>query len=230
MHIDCINIKMKARELGADLCGIAPASGFTDGPEGIKPRDIYRDCKSVIVFAKRMLPEFLFAKSCIPYTKAYDILADHVDNIGYQLCEELETMGIKAVALPSGDPCEYWDEENQHERCVLSMTRAGYLAGLGFIGKNGLLTNKKLGNIIHIGAVLASAELEPDKPVEYSLCTDECRKCIDACPANALDGKSVNRKICRAFSIYRVKEETVLKKCYECRKVCPYFAGMTKCL
>jgi epoxyqueuosine reductase len=230
MLVDCIKIKMKARELGADLCGIAPVSSFTDEPEGMRPQDIYRNCKSVVVFARRMLPEFLVSESCVPYTKACDILANHVDSIGYQLCEELETMGIKAVAVPSDVPYEYWDEENQHGRGVLSMTHAGYFAGLGFIGRNRLLTNKKLGNIIHIGAVLADTELESDKPVEYSLCTDGCRKCIDACPASAIDGAKVNRKLCRAFSICSVKEGIVLKKCYECRKACPYYAGMTKCL
>lgn len=230
MIIDSINIKMKARELGADLCGIAPASSFKDEPEGMRPQDVYPNCKSVIVFAKRMLPEFLLAKSCIPYTKAYDILTDYIDSIGYQLCEELETMGFKAVSVPSGDAYEYWDAENQRGRGILSMVRAGYLAGLGFIGKNGLLTNKKLGNIIHIGAVLSDADFEPDKPVEYIFCTIECRKCIDACPAYALDGEKVNQELCRAFSLYSIKERIVLKNCYECRKACPYYTGMTKCL
>lgn len=78
--------------------------------------------------------------------------------------------------------------------------------------------------------MLSDAGLEPDKPVEYNLCTDTCRICIDACPANAIDGEKVDQELCRAFSLYNVKEGIVLKKCYECRKACPYYAGMTKCL
>lgn len=230
MLIDCIKIKMKARELGADLCGITLASSFVDAPEGFRPQDIYRKCKSIIVFAKRMPPETMFAESCVPYTKACDIVTVQVDNIGYQLCEELETMGIKAVAVPSDDPWEHWDEETQFGRGILSMRHAGYFAGLGCMGKNGLLTNKKLGNIIQIGAILTDAELEPDNPAEYNLCMDGCRQCIDACPTKALDGVSVSQKLCREFSSYSVKNGIMLKKCYECRKVCPYYAGMKKCL
>lgn len=226
MLVNSINIKMKARELGADLCGIASAESFADAPEGCRPQDIYGSCISVIVFAKRMTPQAMFAENCVPYTKQCDIITRIVDDIGFQLCEALELMGIKAVAVPSDDPYEYWEQEKQYGRGILSMRHAGYLAGLGAIGRNTLLTNMKLGNIIQIGAVLTDAELEPDKKAEYRLCPDGCRRCIDACPANALDGITVNQKLCRPFSCHTNARGFILKGCNECRKVCPYYAGI----
>jgi len=83
-----------------------------------------------------------------------------------QLCEALEGIGIGSVAIPSNDPYGFSDKDSEYGRGSLSLCHAGYEAGLGVLGKNNLLTNMKLGNIIQIGAVLVNAELEPDKPAE----------------------------------------------------------------
>ena len=226
MLIDSLKVKMSARELGADLCGIAAASSFINAPEGHKPVDIYSKCRSVVVFAKRMPPESMFAESCIPYTNLCNNIVKQVDQISISLCETLELMGIGAVNIPSDDPYEYWENKNQFGRAILSMRHAGYLAGLGVLGRNSLLTNMKLGNIIQIGAVLVDTELEPDRPAEYNLCPDGCRLCIDACPTNALNGCVVNQKLCRTLSDYKNERGFVLKKCNVCRKICPNYAGL----
>lgn len=226
MLIDTFKIKVKARELGADLCGIAPAESFNGAPEGSRPLDLYSKCRSVVVFAKRMPPEAMYAESCVPYTNLCNIIVRQVDDIGFRLCCALEEMGIGAVHIPTDDPYEYWEEDRQYGRGILSLRHAGYLAGLGILGKNTLLTNKKLGNIIQVGAVLVNIPLDPDKPAEYSLCPENCRLCIDACPAGALDGITVDQKRCRPFSNYRNERGFVLKKCMECRRICPNSAGL----
>lgn len=226
MLIDSVKIKITARELGADLCGIASAESFHDVPAGYRPTDIYSKCRSVIVFAKRMPPESMFAENCVPYTNLCNIIIRIVDEIGFKLCEALEEMGIGAVPVPSDDPYEFWDKERRYGQGILSMRHAGYLAGLGVISKNTLLTNMKLGNIIQIGAVLVDTSLDPDYPAEYRLCPDNCRLCIEACPTNALDGKTVDQKKCRPLSNFRNERGFVLKKCNICRKICPNYAGI----
>lgn len=48
-------IKSIAFDLGADLCGIAPVESFACAPTGFYPTDIFGDCRSVLVFAKKLL-------------------------------------------------------------------------------------------------------------------------------------------------------------------------------
>jgi len=85
--------KMIVLDLGADLCGIAPADRFTDAPAGFYPRDVYEDCESVLVFAKRLPIGPLFASSAVPYTRVNNLLKDELDRIGYAASLELEKAG-----------------------------------------------------------------------------------------------------------------------------------------
>lgn len=226
MFFDSLRIKVMAREFGADLCGIVSASGFSEAPEGFRPVDIYKDCKSVIVFAKSFPKAAMFADSCVPYTHLQNFITQYVDRIGMRLCYTLSDSGIGAVPLPSDDPYEYWDNDNSHGKGILSMRHAGYLAGLGVLGRNSLLVNKKLGNTFQIGAVLLDIELEPNSPANYRSCPEGCSLCIDSCPAGALDGTTVNQKLCRPHSNFKTEKGYVLKRCSKCRSVCPLHAGI----
>lgn len=60
-------------------------------------------------------------------------------------------------------------------------------AGLGWIGKNGLLVTEAFGPAVRISSLLTNAPLECDDPVNGSLC-GECSLCVDHCPGRALYG------------------------------------------
>lgn len=224
--IDSKSVKEIIIGLGADLCGIAPVDRFKDAPEGFHPKDIYKNSKSIVVFAKRLPIESLFATSCVPYTYVNNIITQKIDELGFEVALKLEDQGTKAVPIPSDDPYEYWEPENKYGRAILSLRHAGYLAGLGVLGKNTLLINKQFGNMIQIGALLVPIELEGDEIATYKGCPSDCNICVESCPVNALEGETVNQKLCRPISNFRTEKGYILKKCNECRKVCPLFKGI----
>lgn len=225
--IDSKEVKDLARELGADLCGIAPVERFLNAPAGFHPTDIYENCKSVVVFAKCLPTEALFALSCVPYTHVNTMVTLEVDMIGMEYCRQLEAGGVKAVPVPSDDPYEHWEPDRSHGQAILSMRHAGYLAGLGVLGKNTLLVNERFGNMIQIGAVLVDAELEGDPIATYQVCPDGCTLCLDSCPVNALDGVTVDQYLCRPLACFKNERGFILKKCSRCRSICPSAVGLS---
>ena len=219
-------IKELARELGADLCGIAPADRFGGAPEGFRPVDIYDKCRSVVVFAKCLPTEALLASSCVPYTHINRMVTLETDMLGIELCRRLEDRGVGAVPIPSDEPYEHWESDRTYGRAILSMRHAGYLAGLGILGRNTLLANERFGNMIQIGAALLDSELEGDPVADYTVCPEGCSMCIDSCPVGALDGTTVDQYLCRPLACHRTKRGFILKKCNLCRSVCPSRVGL----
>ena len=220
------SIKQILFDLGVDLCGIADIKRFENAPTGFKPNDIYRECKSVVVFAKRIPPATLYALGCIPYTHANDLITREVDSITLYASLKLAEKGIGNVLIPSDDPYEHWESERMHGQAILSLRHAGYLAGLGVLGKNTLLINKDYGNMIQIGAILIDKLIEPDPIADYAVCPPKCSLCLDSCPEGALDGITVIQKSCRQASICISPKGYKLKGCYTCRSICPSSLGI----
>jgi epoxyqueuosine reductase len=221
-------IKKRAIKYGADICGIAPVDRFAGAPKGFHPCDIYPDCRSVVVFASRFPLSTLQARTNAPYTLVRNKMVDKLDWISFHVSSELETEGVVSVPIPSAEPYDYWDMDRTHGRGILSLKHAGVLAGLGVLGRNTLLMNEKFGNMIWLGAILVSIDLEPDPVASYEGCDSECTLCIDSCPQHALDGITINQKLCRDISIsYNYGGGWVLS-CNICRKICPYHKSLTE--
>jgi epoxyqueuosine reductase len=215
------DIKTIAIGFGADQCGIASAERFDDAPFGFHPSDVYSRCKSVIVFLKRMPSDVINTENPVVYTHTANLLYNKLDKIGLSLCYALEKQGMQAIPVPTDVPYLHWNAEIKHGMGILSMRHAAYNAGLGILGRNTLLINRGMGNLAYIGAILIDAAIDPDPIVTDFDCPPDCRKCLDACPVGALDGITVNQKLCREHSTLEHARGWDIYICNECRKICP---------
>lgn len=224
--IDSVLVKEKALRLGADLCSIASVDRFRDAPEGFAPQDIFADCQSVVVYLSHFPLSSMKCESFAPYTFIRNMMVKKTDEIAFNLCVELEQLGVVTNAIPCDEPYEYWDDDRKHGRAILSLKHAAMLAGLGTLGKNTLLINDQFGNMVWIGAVLVSAKLDADPLASYEGCIEECSICLDACPCNALDGETIVQKSCRETSFAWTPGGGPLYTCNSCRLSCPRCTGI----
>ncbi|HEX9510321.1 MAG TPA: tRNA epoxyqueuosine(34) reductase QueG [Puia sp.] len=106
-------------------------------------------------------------------------------------------------------------------------------SGLGWVGKNGNLLNKQAGSFFFIATLIVDLELEVDTPFAGDYC-GTCRKCIDACPTEAiLDNKVVDGSKCISYFTIELKDQLIpeamkgkfqdwLFGCDTCQDVCPW--------
>lgn len=218
-------IKELFLHLGSDLCGIASIDRFDNAPEGFHPKDIYDECKSVIVFAKAVPKGITKVNPRIIYQHFNSIGPIELDRIAYEAAIRIERdfHGV-AVPIPADGPYEYWDEEELEGRGILSMKHAAVNAGLGTLGKNTILLNSQYGSMLNIGAVLTNLDIQPD-PLAEEICIKNCRLCLDSCPAKALDGNYANQSLCRKYTYETNARGFSIVNCNQCRVVCPRAFG-----
>ncbi len=212
--------------LGVDVIGIASVDRFSNAPHGFHPKDIYKDCNSVIVFGKRMPVGSMLVSPRLLYLQTMIHLIECVDNIALQTSIKLQEIGGVGVPIPTDDPYEFWDVEKQEGRGLLSLKHSAELAGLGKIGKNTLLLNKKFGNTLVLGSVLTNMVLKPDTQETEEICLPGCKMCIDNCPQKALDGTTIDQKKCRQIIYSKNEKGFMVCNCNKCRIICPYAFGV----
>ena len=70
---------------------------------------------------------------------------------------------------------------------MLSLKHAAVNAGLGAIGRNGLLHHPRYGTLLRLGAVVTSALLPGDDILSDFPCPENCGACYQSCPSQAFD-------------------------------------------
>ncbi|NOY36363.1 MAG: 4Fe-4S dicluster domain-containing protein [Chlorobi bacterium] len=103
-------------------------------------------------------------------------------------------------------------------------------AGLGEIGRMGLLMTPRLGPRVRIGVVTTDMPLQPDQYKEDRTITDfciRCMKCADNCPVKAISSR--HPKPVRGITRWQINQEACYTywtvtgtDCGRCVAVCPY--------
>lgn len=239
-------IKAKALELGLDLCGIAKADFLEEEKENflswlekgyhgemgymanniekrLDPRLLVENTKSIVVVGLNYFPKEQQKDPNAPviakyaYGKDYHfVLKDRLNKLLEYINTEIGEVSGRAF-VDSAPILEHaWAKK----------------AGLGWIGKNSLLLNRKIGSFLFLGELLIDMELEYENSIDQDFCGG-CSKCIRACPTGAItEPYVVNGSKCISYFTIELKGEIPEEVkgqfqnrvfgCDICQDVCPW--------
>lgn len=241
-------IKQHAAALGFDACGIAKADSvaeneqafmeqwLADGKQaGMSYLERHRDlryapallekgCKSVIVTAFNYYSEQVPSSPDVPRFARYAYGKDYHHLIKERLYRLLQFISEKITptngrAFVDSAPVmeRYWARK----------------AGLGWQGKNNMLIIPQKGSFFFLGELFVDIELPADPPFSASYCGN-CTRCLDACPAHALEKPyCLNARQCLSYQTIENKEtipqalqpllcHNTAYGCDICQEVCPH--------
>ncbi len=239
-------IKNRAYELGFDLCGIASPEGFSEEEKRFKrwidngyhgkmeylannfekrmnPALLVENTKSIIVVGLNYYPEKKQMDNNAPRIAKYAYGNDYhlvLKPILQQLLEDINQQfgNVSGRAFTDSAP-------------ILEHALAKR-AGLGWVGKNSLLINKKIGSFFFIGELFIDMELAYDTPDDKDYC-GKCTRCMDACPTGAItEPHVVNGSRCISYFTIELKGDIPTDMqgkfnnqvfgCDICQDVCPW--------
>ena len=237
-------IKQKSKSLGFDFCGISKAKKLTEeepkleswlskGYHGnmaymenhfdlrLDPDKLVPGARSVVSLAYNYAPQdpvtpSKYKISRYAYGKDYHfVIKDKLKSFVSFLHEEIGEINGRVFVDSAPVMERQWAAKS----------------GLGWIGKNSLLINKTQGSYFFLAEMIIDLELEYDGPIRDYCGT--CRKCIDACPTDAiLDAGLVDASQCISYLTIELKDaiptafEDKMKGwifgCDICQEVCPW--------
>lgn len=236
-------IKKLAAELGFDYCGIAKADFLEEeaprlekwlknrhhGEMGymernfekrLDPRKLVDGAKSVVslllnYYPEERLDETSYKLSKYAYGKDYHyVIKDKLKLFFQRIQEEIGEVGGRVFVDSAPVMDKVWAKKS----------------GLGWIGKNSNLINRKMGSFFFIAELILDIELEADGPIKDYCGT--CTACIDACPTDAITPYQVDGSKCISYLTIELKEqlpegfkgkmENWIFGCDICQDVCPW--------
>ncbi len=215
-------IKNIIEYLGSDFCGICSLnqayvySHVGRGPEAYG-REIELNHRFAIVFALEMDLEMVASATQAPvivetgkkYVEAARIsiiAANFIRRLGYPARAHIAGSNYQAILPPLG-----WE------------------AGLGEVGRLGILITAKYGPRARLGLITTDLPLIPDKPKALGIQNfcEKCKKCALNCPAQAIpcedkaEENGVRKWVLNREQCYRFWRQSGTD-CAVCIYVCPY--------
>ena len=170
-----------ASTLGASVAGIADLKMVDPLPAygGVVLRD-FRHAVSMAIGLPSAAVEMISADHPgILYAWAYRTANTALDALALKVSALISGRGFRALAIPASmnlDPTQRVGH--------ISHKSMAWAAGLGWIGRNGLLVNPTYGPRLRLVTVLTDMPLACGVPLKCR-CGD-CRLCVDSCPSKAL--------------------------------------------
>lgn len=199
-------VKAKAKELGADLVGIADGKVMDANPpypnDPKRPSDISdHDNDRVIVLAKRINLGTARITAWDDRHKYYndELAITALEETALSVVLWLEEQGYPALIIPPThtDPWKYDGDPSKPLSPLLSAEHAAVEAGMGTLGLNLQLLTPEFGPRVMLIALMSSVAVEADSRMEKSLCYGpECGRCLSTCPSNAVGHWSRNWQAC----------------------------------
>jgi len=241
-------IKLKARQLGFDKVGVAPADALTEAGEQLREwlaRGFHGQMSYMARDPQRRAdPRLLLpsAKSVVSVALNYFRHEKHIDDpdVGkisrYAWGDDYhDVLRDKLKSLLEWIRAR--DPEVEGKICVDSSPMMDKVwaarAGLGWIGKHTNLITKEFGSWVFLGELLLSIELDYDSLVEPDHC-GKCQACIDACPTQAIIAPyQLDATRCISYGTIELREAELPEPiksnlegwvfgCDICQDVCPW--------
>jgi epoxyqueuosine reductase len=169
-----------ALEWGFDLFGVADVTSVRDrfalSPETRKKFD------RAISLGKKLNDAVMDDIPDHPtqlYFHHYRQMNYFLDRGALRLADHIEKLGFSALPIAASQLIN-WEKQSAH----LSHKHVGVQAGLGWLGRNNLLVNSKLGSRIRLVTVLTDMPLQADTPLVADCGT--CHDCLASCPSGSI--------------------------------------------
>lgn len=167
------------------------------------------------------------------YVEAYVKSGQSLDPIAARGVDLLRAAGYEAWGYGSEmffDKCGQDMNPEAHLTSFYQHKTTATLAGLGWIGRMGVLVTPKFGPHVWLATLVTDALFQPAEAVTESRC-GSCRKCQEACPVGAIKGQAWRRgltrddlidiKTCQAHRLER-GQKAGKPMCGLCLAACPF--------
>jgi len=174
-------LRQKATELGADLFGVTERLRLEKYIDD-EIKEVARNLPFVVSLAirvQRSVFDTLKNGPNVLYKNHYRTANFKLDQIAFGIGQFIQAVGFEALPIPASVITDW-----EHQRSHLSHRHAAMEAGLGYLGRSGLLVHPEYGSAIRLASILTNMPLRTDAPMNID-CGD-CFECIAACPVGAI--------------------------------------------
>ncbi|MCK4548264.1 MAG: epoxyqueuosine reductase [Candidatus Eisenbacteria sp.] len=193
-------------------------AGVSEGYVVDLPRAI-----SIAVPFPREIVDLLAEGPSRTYLYFYRQVNNRLNHIALEIDSILSGEGYRSFPVPASRR-----EGRERIGSIFPHRLAANLAGIGWIGKSGLLIHPDVGPRLRLVTILTDAPLETSSPVEDRC--GSCTVCIEACPGGAIgervdcedwQGNRLDAAMCDRY-LTEVRDRHGVRVCGLCLAACPW--------